>query len=145
MTTTDPPPGRTPERRGRWRRARVRAGDAGGPTGLPPQESLRWSFTWAFEGIVYCLRTQRNMKVHMGAAVVALVLGLLFDVSRLELAAVLGAISLVLVAEMLNTAIEAAVDAVIETYHPLVKVAKDVAAGAVLVATANAVGPVKWS
>ena len=142
MTTTDPPPGRTPERRGRWRRARTGAGGAGEgePSGLPPQESLRWSFTWAFEGIVYCLRTQRNMKVHMGAAVVALVLGLLFDLSRLELAAVLGAISLVLVAEMLNTAIEAAVDAVVDTYHPLVKIAKDVAAGAVLVATANAVG-----
>ena len=115
------------------------AGGAGGePSGLPPQESLRWSFTWAFEGIVYCLRTQRNMKVHMGAAVVALVLGLVFDLSRLELAAVLVAISLVLVAEMLNTAIEAAVDAVVDTYHPLVKIAKDVAAGAVLVATVNA-------
>lgn len=102
---------------------------------LPPQGSLRWSFTWAFEGIVYVLRTQRNMQIHVGAAVVALVLGLLLDFSRLELAAIMGAISLVLVAEMMNTAVEAAIDAVVTSYHPLVKIAKDVAAGAVLVAS----------
>ena len=65
-------------------------------------------------------------------------MGLLLDFSRLELVAVMGAISLVLVAEMMNTAIEAAIDAVVTTYHPLVKIAKDVAAGAVLVATVNA-------
>ena len=65
-------------------------------------------------------------------------MGLLLDFSRLEIVAVLGAISLVLVAEMMNTAIEAAIDAVVTTYHPLVKIAKDVAAGAVLVATVNA-------
>jgi diacylglycerol kinase (ATP) len=105
---------------------------------LPPQGSLRWSFTWAFEGIVYVLRTQRNMQIHVAAAVLVLVMGLLLDFSRLELAAVMGAISLVLVAEMMNTAVEAAIDAVVTTYHPLVKIAKDVAAGAVLVATVNA-------
>jgi diacylglycerol kinase (ATP) len=105
---------------------------------LPPQGTLRWSFTWAFEGIVYVLRTQRNMQIHVAAAVVALVMGLLLDFSRLELAAIMGAISLVLVAEMMNTAVEAAIDAVVTSYHPLVKIAKDVAAGAVLVATVNA-------
>lgn len=106
--------------------------------GLARQGSLRWSFNWAFEGIVYVLRTQRNMQIHVGAAVVALTAGLLLDFSRLEMALILGAISLVLVAEMVNTAIEATIDAVITTYHPLVKTAKDVAAGAVLVATINA-------
>ena len=105
---------------------------------LPGQGSLRWSFNWAFEGIVYVLRTQRNMQVHLGAAVFALVMALVLDFSRLELVAVMGAVSLVLVAEMMNTAIEAAIDAVVVTYHPLVKIAKDVAAGAVLVATVNA-------
>ena len=65
-------------------------------------------------------------------------MGLLLDLSRLELVAVMAAVSLVLVAEMMNTAIEAAIDAVVTTYHPLVKIAKDVAAGAVLVATVNA-------
>lgn len=105
---------------------------------LPRQGTLRWSFTWAFEGIVYVLRTQRNMQLHFAAGVTVLVLGLLLDLSRLELLAVLGAVSLVLVAEMVNTAIEAAIDAIVSGYHPLVKVAKDVAAGAVLVATVNA-------
>ena len=62
----------------------------------------------------------------------------LLDLTRLELVAVLAAVSLVLVAEMMNTAIEAAIDAVVTTYHPRVKIAKDVAAGAVLVATVNA-------
>lgn len=108
------------------------------PGSLPRQGTLRWSFTWAFEGIVYVLRTQRNMQIHVGAATVALVGGLLLDFSRLEMAVLLGAISLVLVAEMVNTAVEAAIDAVVTTYHPLVKIAKDVAAGAVLVATVNA-------
>ncbi len=105
---------------------------------LPRQGSLRWSFTWAFEGIVYVLRTQRNMRIHTGAGLLALVLALLLGVSRLEFIAVLGAVSLVLIAEMFNTAIEAAIDALVTHYHPLVKVAKDVSAGAVLVATANA-------
>jgi diacylglycerol kinase (ATP) len=105
---------------------------------LPRQGSLRWSFTWAFEGIVYVLRTQRNMRIHMAAGFVALMLALLLGVTRLEFIAVLGAVSLVLIAEMVNTAIEAAIDALVTHYHPLVKVAKDVSAGAVLVATANA-------
>jgi diacylglycerol kinase (ATP) len=78
------------------------------------------------------------MQIHIGVALIALLMGLVLDFSRLELVAVMGAVSLVLVAEMMNTAIEAAIDAVVTTYHPLVKIAKDVAAGAVLVATVNA-------
>ncbi len=109
------------------------------PGALPRQGSLRWSFTWALEGIVFVLRTQRNMQLHVAGGVVVLVLALTVGVSRLELLALVGAVGLVLVAEMFNTAIEATVDAVITTYHPLVKVAKDVAAGAVLIAAACAV------
>ena len=77
--------------------------------------------------------------MHIAAVVVVLVLGLALNLSRLEFVAVIAAISLVLVAEMFNTAIEAAIDAVITDYHPLVKIAKDVAAGAVLIAAVNAV------
>ena len=106
---------------------------------LPTQGSLRWSFTWAFAGIVYVLRTQRNMQLHIAAVAIVLILGLALDLSRLEFVAVIGAISLVLVAEMFNTAVEAAIDAVITDYHPLVKIAKDVAGGAVLIAAVNAV------
>jgi len=138
VTTSKTPPGRAPEKPpsppGRVTRFLRRAS----APSLPRQDSLRWSFNWAFEGIVYVLRTQRNMQIHLAAAVLVLVMGLLLDFTRLELIAVMGAISLVLVAEMMNTAIEAAIDAVVTTYHPLVKIAKDVAAGAVLVATVNA-------
>jgi diacylglycerol kinase (ATP) len=105
---------------------------------LPRQGSLRWSFTWAVEGIVFVLRTQRNMQIHVAAGTIVFILALLLGVSRLELLALVGAVGLVLVAEMFNTAIEAAVDAVVTSYHPLVKVAKDVAAGAVLIAAACA-------
>ncbi len=106
---------------------------------IPRQGSLRWSFTWAFAGIVYVLRTQRNMRIHIAAGLGALILALVLGVTRLEFIAILGVVSLVIIAEMFNTALEAAIDATVRHYHPLIKVAKDVAAGAVLVATVNAV------
>jgi diacylglycerol kinase (ATP) len=109
-----------------------------GSKGLPDQGSLRWSFTWAFEGIVYVMRTQRNMRLHVASAFLAVVAGLVLNVTRLELLVVLAAITFVIVSEMFNTALEAAIDAVITEFHPLVKIAKDVAAGAVLIATVNA-------
>lgn len=109
------------------------------PGALPRQGSLRWSFTWAFEGIVYVLRTQRNMQVHVAAGLLVLILAVILGVSRFELLALVIVVSLVLVAEMFNTALEAAIDAVITSYHPLVKIAKDVAAGAVLIAALAAV------
>lgn len=109
------------------------------PGALPRQGSLRWSFTWAFEGIVFVLRTQRNMQVHVAAGLLVFVLAVVLGVSRFELLALISAVTLVLVAEMFNTAVEAAIDAVITSYHPLVKIAKDVAAGAVLIAAVSAV------
>lgn len=100
--------------------------------------SIIWSFNYAIEGIVHALRTQRNMRVHLGIAVAAAVASLAFGISRIELVAVFFAISLVFITELLNTAVEAAVDVAIDTYDPLAKVAKDVAASAVLVAAINA-------
>ncbi|MGL6277992.1 MAG: diacylglycerol kinase [Gaiella sp.] len=104
--------------------------------------SLLDSFNYAFEGIVHVLRTQRNMRIHFAAAVVVLVAALAFDVSRLELIALLLAIAFVLFAEMVNTAIEAAIDVASTSFDPMAKLAKDVGAGAVLIAaiTALAVG-----
>lgn len=104
---------------------------------LPAQGSLRWSFTWAFEGIVFALRTQRNMQLHVFVAFVAIVMGMVVNITRLEMVGIIAAASLVIICEMVNTALEAAIDAVVTDYHPLVKVAKDVAAGAVLVAAVN--------
>jgi diacylglycerol kinase (ATP) len=94
---------------------------------------------YAIEGIVFALRTQRNMRLHALAAAVVLSAALVLGVDRMELIALLFAITFVLLAELVNTALEAAVDAATDHYDPLVKTAKDVAAGAVLVASINAV------
>ena len=68
------------------------------------------SFNYAFEGIIHVLRTQRNMRIHFAIAAGVLIAALSFDVTRLELIALLLAIAFVLIAEMLNSAVEAAVD-----------------------------------
>lgn len=102
------------------------------------RRSIIWSFNYAIEGIVYVLRTQRNMRVHVAVAVLVAVGSLLLGVTRMQLVAVVFAISLVFIAELINTAVEAAVDVATTAYDPLAKVAKDVAAGAVLVAAINA-------
>lgn len=105
---------------------------------MKARRSIVWSFNYAIEGLVWTLRTQRNMRVHLALAVTVAVGSLLLGVTRLGLLAVVFAISMVFVTELLNTAIEAAVDVATERYDPLAKIAKDVAAGAVLVAAINA-------
>ena len=97
------------------------------------------SFNFAIEGIIHVLRTQRNMRIHFAVAVGVLVGALAFDVSRLELIALLLAIAFVLIAEMVNTAIEAAVDVASTSFDPMAKLAKDIGAGAVLIAAINAI------
>ena len=89
-----------------------------------------------FDGIIWVLRTQRNMRVHFLAGAAALVLAVVLGVSRVDLLAVVLAIALVLVSEMINTALEAAVDLAMPDEHPLAKIAKDVAAGGVLISAA---------
>lgn len=101
--------------------------------------SLLQSFNYAFEGVIWVLRTQRNMRIHFAVATVVLILAFAYGVTRLELIALLLAISFVLIAEMVNTAIEAAADIATTSFDPLAKVAKDIAAGAVLIASVNAI------
>ena len=105
----------------------------------PRRASLIDSFNFAFEGIIHVLRTQRNMRIHFAAAVFVLVAGLITDVSKSELTALLLAIAFVLITEMINTAIEGAIDVATTRFDPMAKLAKDIAAGAVLIATVNAV------
>ena len=97
------------------------------------------SFNYAIEGIIHALRTQRNMRIHFGVAVGVLVAALVLNVSRLELIALLLSIAFVLIAEMFNTAIEAAVDVASTSFDPMAKLAKDIGAGAVLIAALNAI------
>lgn len=95
-------------------------------------------FKYAIEGVVHVLRTQRHMRFHFLVLVLVLVVSLTFKLAREEVLILLFTITLVLTAEMFNTAIEALVDLVTQTYHPLAKFAKDIAAGAVLITTINA-------
>jgi diacylglycerol kinase (ATP) len=101
--------------------------------------SILESFNFAFEGIIHVLRTQRNMRIHFAAAAAVLVAAIATGVDRLELIALLLAIAFVLITEMVNTAIEASIDVATTSFDPLAKLAKDIAAGAVLIATVNAV------
>jgi diacylglycerol kinase (ATP) len=97
------------------------------------------SFNYAFEGIIHVLRTQRNLRIHFVVAVAVLIAALVVNVPKIELIALLLAITFVLIAEMINSAIEGAIDATTTSFDPNAKLAKDIAAGAVLIAAANAV------
>ncbi|MCL4441173.1 MAG: diacylglycerol kinase family protein [Firmicutes bacterium] len=96
------------------------------------------SFGHALSGILYALRTQRNMKVHFVAAILVVTVSLFLRLSSSEWVDVIFAIFFVLAAECANTAIEAVVDLSSPQKHPLAKTAKDCAAGAVLLAAINA-------
>lgn len=96
------------------------------------------SFRYAVEGIVHAFRTQKHMRFHFLTVVLVLSIGLLLRLARVEMAVLFIVVSGVLVAEMMNTAIESVVDMVTQAYHPLAKLAKDIAAGAVLIASITA-------
>ena len=93
-------------------------------------------FGHAFSGLRYALRTQRNMRVHVIIALVVIIASILLHLSPVEFALIFIAITGVFIAEMFNTVMELCVDLASPQYHPLAKIAKDVAAGAVL---ANAI------
>ncbi len=101
--------------------------------------SIVESFNYAIEGVIHVLRTQRNMRIHFAIAVAVLVVAVALGVSRLELIVLLLSITFVLVAEMINTAVEGTIDAATTSFDPMAKLAKDIAAGAVLISAVNAV------
>lgn len=100
---------------------------------LTPRQAFLRGFVYAWRGLVYAVRTQRNVRVHMLVGTAAVGLGIALRISAVEFAVLFVAITLVFVAEMFNTVAEACVDLITAEYHPLARVAKDVAAGAVLV------------
>jgi diacylglycerol kinase len=108
-------------------------------------------FGHAFRGLWYALRTQRNMRVHLAAAILVTFTGILLHISAVEFAMLYVAIVGVFTAEIFNTVIELCVDLAQPEYHPLARIAKDVAAGAVLLSALLAVviglfvlGPHLW-
>ncbi len=100
--------------------------------------SLVSSFNYAFEGVIYVVRTQRNMRIHFIVALAVLPLGVVLGASRFEMLALMLSVSFVLIAEMFNTALEKAIDLATSTFDPVARAAQDIAAGAVLVAAVNA-------
>ncbi|MBP2645739.1 MAG: dgkA [Firmicutes bacterium] len=91
------------------------------------------TFFCAWTGVTYGFVTQRNMKVHAAVAVIVLVAAWKLEVSPVEWVILILTIAGVIATELLNTAVEAAVDLFSPEFHPLAKIAKDTSAGAVLV------------
>ncbi len=100
--------------------------------------SMIESFNNAIEGIIYVLRTQRNMRWHFSVAFAALIGSIFLGIQKEQFIILLFSITFVLVAELVNTAIESTIDITSNTYDPLAKIAKDVAAAAVLLSAINA-------
>lgn len=97
------------------------------------------SFRYAVEGIVHVFRTQKHMRFHFFTVIIVIMIGILLRLPPVELALLFIVVASVLMAEMFNTALESVVDMVTQAYHPLAKLAKDIAAGAVLIASINAI------
>jgi diacylglycerol kinase len=104
--------------------------------GQPPSlgRTLR-SFGYAGAGLSYLVRTQPNFRVHLLAAIAVVGTALGVGATSIEIAVLALAIGLVMVGEAFNTALEAVVDLASPTIHPLARVAKDVAAASVLIAS----------
>jgi diacylglycerol kinase (ATP) len=114
-----------------------------------PNRSLSWriapnlivSFQYAWAGVRYAFVTQRNFRVHTVLALLAVTLGVFLQVTATQMAIVTLTSALVMVLELLNTAIESVVDLTVkQSYHELAKIAKDCAAGAVLIAAIASLG-----
>lgn len=93
----------------------------------------------AVNGIIYATTTQGNIKKQLAIAVIVMLVSLLFNLTRAEFLCLMFTIILIIVAEMFNTAIETVVDLYTDLYHPKAKIAKDVAAGGVVITAINAV------
>lgn len=109
------------------------------------------SFGFAFAGLAYLLRTQRNARIHVVVGALACGVAAWLRIGRVEWAVLVFTIALVIILEGLNTAVEAAIDLASPDIHPLAKAAKDLAAGMVLVAAIASVavgllilGPPLW-
>jgi diacylglycerol kinase len=100
---------------------------------------LKRSFSCAIQGVVYSISRGSNMKIDLVAAVLAIAVGFVLGISRLEWALIILAIFMVLSAETFNTAIEKTVDLITKEQHPIAGLAKDLGAGGVLLTAINAV------
>jgi diacylglycerol kinase (ATP) len=110
------------------------------PTVMPLEHAPIWrSFHHAFAGIVHATRTQRNLRIHLIAAAIVLAATLFLHLQRPYVIGLVIMVAVVLAFELINTALEAVVDLMTQVHHPLAQIAKDAAAGAVLVVAFAAV------
>ena len=96
------------------------------------------SMNHALSGIIHAFKTEKNMKIHFAVALLVIAGSVLLHVTRFELIAIVISITLVMLAELINTAVEAIVDLITDEYHELARIAKNVAAGAVVLTAVNA-------
>lgn len=101
------------------------------------KQSLAQAFKNAIAGVTHCALYERNMKIHITAAVLVGVMAWWLELNLYEVFILVLTVVSVLVAEMMNTVVEAIVDLVSPEIHPLAKIAKDVAAGVVLLIAAT--------
>lgn len=97
------------------------------------------SLNAAVEGFIYVMRTERNMRIHFFIGLFILLAGIFLNLNAAELMILFVTITIVLAAEMVNTAMELVVDMVQSEFHPIARIIKDVSAGAVLLTAINAV------
>lgn len=97
------------------------------------KKRIKNSFKYAIEGIFAAFKSERNMKIHIFAMLLVIVCGLVFQISGIEWAICLILFAGVIAMEIINTSIETIVDMVMPNYNSKAKIAKDTAAGAVLV------------
>ena len=97
------------------------------------------SLQFAISGIITFFRNERNGQIQLVAAIIVVTLGLVFQIGAMEWLVVVLCITVVLTLEMINTAIEKLCDVVQPDYHPQIKIIKDIAAGAVLIAALGSV------
>lgn len=103
------------------------------------RRALLKSFFYAFRGIGYCVKNERNMRIHISVAVCIAAFSFVYGLSPIEYGMLFLAIGFVIVAEMFNTGIEVVINLEMPSYHNLAKIGKDVAAGAVFVAAVTSV------
>lgn len=102
--------------------------------------NLFLSFKYAWAGVRYAFVTQRNFRIHTFIGILAVSLGIFLEIQGTQMAVIVTTCAIVMVLELINTAIEAVVDLTVkQTYHELAKIAKDCAAGAVLISAIAAV------
>lgn len=97
------------------------------------------AFMNSLNGIGYTVKTQRNIKIQLVITILVIIAGVCFKFTTIEFVFLIFSCSLVLVTEMINTAIESCVNLTVADFHPIAKIAKDVGAGAVLMASINAI------